>query len=55
MPVKKMKEIRDEFTTKSTRDEVFVEGYTFQEYSTATKSKILEYTLSGSLTRSKCN
>ena len=50
-----MRIIRDEFTAKSIRDEVFVEGNTFHEYSTATKSRILDYTLSNSLTGNKSN
>lgn len=41
MPEKKTKEIRDKFAVKSVRDEVFVEGNTFHEYSMAIKSRIL--------------
>jgi hypothetical protein len=48
-----MRRIRDEFTAKSIRDEVFVEGNTFHEYSTATNSRILDYTISNSLARKK--
>ena len=50
-PEKKMRRIRDELTASSIRDEEFVEGNTFHEYSTATNSKILGYTVSGSLAR----
>jgi len=48
-----MRKISDEFTVKSIRDEVFVEGNTFHEYSTAINSRILEHTLSGSLAQKK--
>jgi len=46
VPEKKMKRIREEFAAKSIRDEVFVEGNTFHEYSIATRSRILDHTLS---------
>jgi len=46
-----MRKIINEFAAKSIRDEVFVEGNTFHEYSTTINSRILEHTLSGSLTR----
>jgi len=50
-----MREISDEFTAKRIRDEVFVEGNTFHEYSTAINSRILEHTLSGSFVRKRGN
>jgi hypothetical protein len=46
-----MRRIRDELTASSVRDEVSVEGNMFHEYSTATNSKILGYTVSDSLIR----
>ena len=50
-PDRKMRRIRDKLTASSIRDEVFVEGNTFHEYSTATNSNILGYTVSNSSTR----
>ena len=46
-----MRRISDELTASNIRDEIFVEGNTFHEYSTATSNKILGYNVSSSLTR----
>ena len=52
-PEKKMRRINDELAAKSTRDEVFVEGNTFHEYSAAANSRILSDPVSNSLTQNE--
>ena len=53
VPDRKTKRIREELAAKRIRDEVFVEGNTFHEYSTAINSRILGYAVSDGLTRNE--
>ena len=49
MPEKKMSRIRDKLAVSSVREETFVEGNTFHEYSTAISSRILDKKVSNGL------
>ena len=52
-PERKVRRIRVELAAKSRRDEMFVEGNTFHEYSIVTNNRILDYTVSDKLARGK--
>lgn len=46
-----MRKIRAELAARSIRDEIFVEGNTFHEYSIVTNSRILGYMVNDKSTR----
>jgi len=52
-PEKNTRRISNELAVRSIRDEMFVEGNTFHEYSTAANSRTLDDPVSNSLTRNE--